>query len=177
MMVCQKIGPHKPWCPMWFAIGLTQLVILSQSGESWSLILDRHSDAQQQNVWFGLVSFHFISDLGYYGLWADSVFKGTKKHFAWAKSLLSKQAIKPPFHIMSSLISFWFWMVCFCNCQLHPQGAELTLLFQPLILLSCIINWLGVVEFMRLTSTTTSTSGRNCSPIYCYAYIHMVLAM
>jgi hypothetical protein len=85
---------------MWFAIGLTQLlVILSQSGESWSLILDRHRDAQQQNVWFG-----FISGLGY-GLWGDSVSKGTKKAFAWAKSLLlSKQAIKPPFHIMSSLV-------------------------------------------------------------------------
>ncbi len=172
MMVCQKIGPHKPWCPMWFAIGLTPLVILSQSGESWSLILDRHRDAQQQNVWFG-----FISGLGY-GLWTAGVSKGTKKRL-YGPSLLCQSKQSNPLFI-SWVTSYPFdFGSCFCNCQLHPQGPELTLLFQPLILLSCITNWLGVVEFRLLTSTTstTTTSSPHCSPINCYASMHMVLAM
>jgi hypothetical protein len=171
-MVCQKIGPNKPWCPMWFAIGLTQLVILCQSGESWSLFLDRHMNAQQQNVWFG-----FISDLGY-GLWAEGVSKGTTKTLHGPSLLCQSKQSNSLF--ISWVTSYLFdsgW--CFCNCQLHPQGAELTLLFQPLILLSCITNWLRVAEFRHLTSTssTTTTTLLHCSPINCYAYMHMVLAM
>lgn len=172
-MVCQKIGPNKPWCPMWFAIGLTQLVILCQSGESWSLFLDGHMNAQQQNVW---VWFHFGSWVWTYG---QRVFlKAQQKRCMGQVSYVKAKQSNSLF--ISWVTSYLFdsgW--CFCNCQLHPQGAELTLLFQPLILLSCITNWLRVAEFRHLTSTssTTTTTLLHCSPINCYAYMHMVLAM
>lgn len=68
----------------------------------------------------GLVSFRVLG----MDLWAEGVSKGTTKTLHGPSLLCQSKAIKLPFHIMSNLVSFWFWVMFFAIASSIPKGLN-----------------------------------------------------